>query len=481
VSGTGGTQTVNSTNVAITKSFAGAFGDSIGNLTFTTSTLGGLKEVAASSTATLTTVTVNGPVALAGVVTASLTTNPASVNGTVDVGVSHPNGAASATWKGASTAVGIKVHGGQSSLTAGNAAADSLIVTGPVSVSAYRNATLTESKGTMTTTGVTLSSTTGTGTVTVSGTSLTVNGPISVSSFQAANVTANGGTATTANGFTVISKARSATITAGGNAFTVNGDATVTGYLNATINETAGTITTNNVKRGAGDTASVTPAGTSFTANGGFQVTGKLATNVTFGTSSTSELKGKIAITGGALGDTFTASSKFKADQSMSLKFGNGDNSVTIGDKSGAAGVVGDLSIATGIGADTITIRQTSVGDKVSILTSSGIDGLTIDDGAVFTGKFTTDLGSSDDTITVAQDTAAQGSPGPVLFNGLTNLLGNTGNDTLFLGKATGAPGADSKSAVQFAASSIVDGGLGLNVFDPTTAQTSGQTIKHWP
>jgi len=248
--------------------------------------------------------------------------------------------------------------------------------------------------------------------------------------------------------------------------------------LGSTLSETAGTLTAGATKvTSTQDVAALqTAGGTSLVVNGNLQVTGKLGTAVGLGTSNLSEVTGSVTVTGGQNADSFTANHQFKVDQGMTLKLGGGTNTVSLGDAGGALDLIGNLSIVTGSGVDTVTMLDVAIGGAVSVLTGSGGDSLTVDDGAVFAGTVKIDTGGGDDTVGIAQN---KGQASAVRFNGGTTILGNTGDDTLKLG-LTAAGGGDANSSVTFAAGGVLDGGLGLNTLAPNPQQTGATEKNGW-
>jgi hypothetical protein len=167
----------------------------------------------------------------------------------------------------------------------------------------------------------------------------------------------------------------------------------------------------------------------------------------------------------------FETNANFQADKSVNLKLSGGDNSVTIGDGGGPVSIFGGLSIDTRNGNDTVILDQVSLAGAVKIKTGVGADNLSIEDGSEFLSTFTADMGSGDDSISIAQNT---GGTDPVSFGGITKITAGTGNDSLVLGLAIGS-GGDAGTNVVFgnAAASILDGGLGLDDFDSADAQSN--------
>jgi fibronectin-binding autotransporter adhesin len=210
--------------------------------------------------------------------------------------------------------------------------------------------------------------------------------------------------------------------------------------------------------------------------DGNLAVSGTAATSVSFQTTVLSEVKGTITVKGGWYNDTFETNATFKADKNVSLTLNGGDNVVTIGDGTTAVTFGGTLSVKAGGGTDQVTLDKVIVAGAVTMTLGAGNDLLSIEDGATFNNLFTADLGTGDDTISIAQNT---GSTADVTFAKKTKILAGAGNDTLFLGLANDiVVGGDAHTKVVFTdPTSVVDGGTGVNDFDPTTAQFSPTTV----
>jgi hypothetical protein len=262
---------------------------------------------------------------------------------------------------------------------------------------------------------------------------------------------------------------------------TVNTNVTYKALFAADIQGDGLTVTKN---------VSVTAANASFggsagaiVVGGNLAVTGSAATTTSFQTTALSEVKGNLTIKGGLSNDVFETNANFKADKNVSLTLFGGDNTITLGDGTGLVTVGGKLTIKTLDGNDQILIDQVTATGPVSIMTKGGADVLSIEDGSRFNSTFTADLGAGDDEISVAQNTGVPGPPpvpGPTTFVGKAKFIAGTGNDVLSLGVAVAA-GGDANSAVVFTdPTSSVDGGLGLNDFDPTTAQVNSFVLLNW-
>lgn len=227
----------------------------------------------------------------------------------------------------------------------------------------------------------------------------------------------------------------------------------------------------------------VPPAGTGPGAGlvaGSLSVSGAAATTVSFESDGPSEVKGNITVKGGFGNDLFETNANFKADKNVTLTLNGGDNTVAIGDGSGLVTVGGKGSITAGDGSDQLLFDRVSWAGPVTIATKGGADLLSVEDGSTFQSTFTADLGNGDDTISMGQNTALDGSPGGDTFVGKAKITAGAGNDAVFLGLAVAA-GGDAVSKVTFnTATSVVDGGLGLDFFDATSAQFTGAATPNW-
>jgi hypothetical protein len=259
----------------------------------------------------------------------------------------------------------------------------------------------------------------------------------------------------------------------------VTGDVTITaGFEGALV--TSGNASARNVSISGGIVGVGQVTGKSTTISGRLSVTGGVATVVSFATTGLSEVKGNVVVRGGGILTSLQSTGQFKADRNVTVTSGDGPTSVTIGDTTAAAAILGNLTIKASGGPATVGLTDLTVGKATRITAGGGVDGLTID-GSTFQGAFAADLGGGDDTIAIAQ---ATGMAAPVTFTGRATITAGSGNDTLLLGLATGGPGGDAHSRVVVSApTSRIDGGTGLNTFDGLTpdqspAQYTGLTVN---
>jgi hypothetical protein len=257
---------------------------------------------------------------------------------------------------------------------------------------------------------------------------------------------------------------------------TVNGNVTLKGGFQADLEVQDGCIMNKMVGVSAPN-ASISGTGTGSMFLRNVNLVGTAFTQVSFQTTSVSEVQGSILVKGGWYNDIFDGNSFLKVDQNVALNLGGGDNSVTIGDGTGVALIFGMLSINSGAGDDTITLDDLKLSGSAKINTGAGADTLSIDDGTQFLSTFTADMGAGDDTISVAQDTAATSA---VTFTGNAKITAGAGNDTLKLGKSVAAGGTQFTKVVFTDPTSTVDGGLGLNNYNSSTAQVNTFVLINW-
>ena len=195
------------------------------------------------------------------------------------------------------------------------------------------------------------------------------------------------------------------------------------------------------------------------------------------------EVKGNITVKGGASTDSFVTDAHFTADKNLSFRLGDGDNTITLGDGSVLVTVLGRVQVQTGAGNDLITLDGVAVAGTVDIKTGGGADLLSIEDGSRFVKTFKADMGAGDDTISIAQNTATTVPPqGPVAFTGKATIKAGIGNDTLYLGLDLISMGGDGTSLATFATpTSSIDGGTGLDTYEPGDGQVTGLTlVPNW-
>lgn len=254
----------------------------------------------------------------------------------------------------------------------------------------------------------------------------------------------------------------------------VTGNLTVLGGYDAALTLDAATITGNVLLRSL--TSTFTATGDATTVTGNLTVIGLTQTSTSFESATLSEFKGNVTVIGGWYNDEFTTNGQFRASKNVTLNLAGGDNTVTLGEESSATSIGGALTIRGGAGRDDININRLSVAGAVLIQTFAGVDRLSIETNSSFTTKFTADMGTGDDTISVAQ--SELGDVGEVLFSGPVSIKAGLGDDTLLLGKAI-ALGGDNDSRVRFSAAvNVIDGGLGFDTFVQLNSEIVGVPVS---
>ena len=334
--------------------------------------------------------------------------------------------------------------------------------------------TLAEGAGALTARNLTVASDLSDATLTAGGAAVALTGNTVVRGGRTADVSVSAGSFA-GRGLTVTSAGRASAETAGTAAgVTLSGDALVAGAAKSTLTLRAGPFTGQNLTvSSARGLATFNARNPSVTLAGGLTVASAFATAVTLNTTALSEVGGDVRVTGGGGQDEVTASSMFQADRDVVLNLMGGDDTVSLGDTSGALAVGGNLSVLTGDGDDTVTVLGVTVAGVSNFMTGNGSDLLSIDAAAAFTGEVTANLGAGNDFLDIAQNT---GSTAGVTFAGRAAFLLGAGNDQLRLGLAVAADG-DPNSSVAFNGSgSVIDGGAGADTFAAATGQFTGLT-----
>jgi hypothetical protein len=200
---------------------------------------------------------------------------------------------------------------------------------------------------------------------------------------------------------------------------------------------------------------------------------------VSFQSTTLSQVGGNITVKGGWYSDLFETNAQFKANKNLTLTLGGGDNTVSLGDGTADVAVVGNLKVTAAGGADYVSLDRVAVTGTTTVMTLSGADMLSVEDGSSFAKAFTADLGTGDDTISVAQVT---GSTKAVAFNATAKITAGIGNDTLLLGlDQDPTVGGDANTrAVFLGLANVVEGGTGLDLYDASSGQSNGATPTGW-
>jgi hypothetical protein len=162
---------------------------------------------------------------------------------------------------------------------------------------------------------------------------------------------------------------------------TVNGNVTLKGGFQADLEVQDDCILNNTVTVKAPNASILgTGTGSIFTKN--VTLAGTAFTQTSFQTTTVTEIFGSILVKGGWYNDILDGNNFLKVDSNVTLKFGGGDNNITIGDGNGLALVFGNLSIDSGAGNDTIILDQVKLSGTAKIKTGAGADTLSIENGS---------------------------------------------------------------------------------------------------
>jgi hypothetical protein len=401
------------------------------------------------------------------------TTAPFVVSGAVSINLGDGNNTLDLTTSGQIDLGGLTVKGGDGT--------DTVTMNGAVGSRVVKAASLTYADGGSTTTltnvafgvGVKLTALDAVSVAnTVEATNVTV-----AKTFNAALGNSTGALASFAGGTLGGLTVSGATVGAVLVGTTVKGNVSITGMFQADLQVDGATVTGNVTLKSALPSLEATGAGTSITGN--LALTGTAWTSAVFATTSLTQVGGNVTVKGGWYSDLFQTNGMFRAAKNLTLTLGGGDNTVSLGDGSAVVSVVGNLKVTAAGGADTVSLDWVSVTGTTAVATLSGADMLSVEDGSSFAKAFTADLGTGDDTISVAQVT---GSTAAVAFNSSAKITAGTGNDTLMLGLSTDPlVGGDSNTrAVFLAPVNVVDGGTGLDLYDASSGQSNGATPIGW-
>ena len=188
------------------------------------------------------------------------------------------------------------------------------------------------------------------------------------------------------------------------------------------------------------------------------------STDVAFDTSgvgtAVSAVHGNWTVTGGKGSDAVRATENFRVGGDVRLSPGGGDNTVVLGGDAAALIVGGRLDMATGGGADAVTLTRMTVNGPVSIVTGAGSDSLGIQGASVYRRAVAIDQGTGDDTAAIGKEA------GGVVFNGVVTLMQGAGADTMSV------EASDDSTGVAFnVAGSRVDGGAGADTLTEAVIQ----------
>jgi hypothetical protein len=216
-----------------------------------------------------------------------------------------------------------------------------------------------------------------------------------------------------------------------------------------------------------------TTIGASGQIGGAFAATGKRRTVTTL-LSGDFVFAQQASVTGGTGDDSFESAAGVEFRNKLSLRLGNGQNRIAVtGDPDPAQGptVAGALTIATGTGADQISFVDAMLAGTIACTTGGGADEFSATKATTFGGNVTLAMDTGYDKLYLG---ISDNGSAPVTFQGtLTANLGAE-NDLLRLGVAL-TSGGDANSRVVFAKTgSTIQGGPGVNVFEPVQSQYTG-------
>jgi len=163
---------------------------------------------------------------------------------------------------------------------------------------------------------------------------------------------------------------------------------------------------------------------------------------------------------------------------SLNVVAGAGNDTFAVAGGLGrGSGISGFAALGTAAGNNSVTLRRMTFANAVSVATGIGADTLNIDASTFLSGFFAT-MGAGNDAIRIAQQV---GAGAPVDFRQPVLIHADAGNDTLLLGRAVVA-GGDVNTRVIFRGGTIAGDASGtLNHFDTITAQRTGQvTLLGW-
>jgi hypothetical protein len=224
-------------------------------------------------------------------------------------------------------------------------------------------------------------------------------------------------------------------------------------------------------------------APTTLKVSGDLTVFGGFLTNVTIAPKSAGTWAGSIKTKGGS-GDDLIQIQDVDGLKDVSVDMGNGNNSMTLRKSFVLPHVLevsGKLSVTDGSGAGRATFQDLSVTGVASLKMGGGKDTLTVD-ACEFKSAFGADLGSGDDQVLIG---LLLKSDSPVVFDAPTTIGTGAGNDSMQLGiKDDPNNPDDDNSRVQFkVAGNKIDGGLGVNTYDPEASHVDGldaTSLLHW-
>ncbi len=328
---------------------------------------------------------------------------------------------------------------------------------------------------------VTLTAKAGSAAVTANGADVTLSGKLTATGSVDASL---GGSATgifnVLKDVSVKATYRDAAVTfgSGGGNTTFGGKLTVAGGNGATVSAANTGAITASLFSVAGDLAVMGTRGLAnlFTTGDGKTFTGNVALKgyqvvANVNTDSATTFAKTFTATGGAGDDTILMGIRYNVAGDATFNLGGGSSAVILSSTTVGVDFGGNLTVTTGNDQDTMTFVNVQAAKAVSVTSLAGNDVVSVDDGSVFTGAFTADVGAGNDIIDLGRQAGLTGPTVAATFTGKATIKAGAGNDTLFLGRSV-ADGGDTQSVAVFGtAGSTIDGGTGFNAYDDENGQ----------
>jgi hypothetical protein len=228
---------------------------------------------------------------------------------------------------------------------------------------------------------------------------------------------------------------------------------------------------------GTATSAVVDVAATSFSVNRPSVVTGKSSVDFVVRPDQFGVFDGGLRVTGGSGADRVEMSSQMAVLGDLVARLGAGDDVVALAGTADRSTAV-HLVVATGSGADRVTLDGLQVAGRTTIQTGTGADMLSVPAGK-YMSPFEADLGADDDAIRIGDVPG-----GKVRFNRRVTIRAGDGNDTLALGLSPAAGGEPQVFVELFGEGNRITGGAGVNLFDDEAGQFAdvdfGTGIVSW-
>lgn len=217
---------------------------------------------------------------------------------------------------------------------------------------------------------------------------------------------------------------------------------------------------------------------TTLNITGDFTNAGGDACIITIAPKNAGTLNGNVKVKGGVSDDNILIQD-VDGLHDVVVDMGKGDDSFTLRKTFVLPHIIeasGRLSVSGGGGAGKVTFQDVHFRSTASVKLGAGADVVSID-GCVFDGAFGIDMGAGDDQILIG---LLLNASGPVTFKAPVTMACGAGNDLLSLGVVDN-PGIteDDNSRVVFGQGVVtkIDGGVGLNLFDPQAGHVDGLDV----